>query len=184
MIKTRKDVFRLLVVLALVVCYVIFFTVPYLQTFGQGYTFQAHFHTDKSVLYSYFIPDYPNHCLTLDGRFLGNTLSRSGSPACYSNIICRIPLMEQNFDNLFTEDFSVYAKWLRENTKAAWIGFTFSSDYGKIYLQYILKLNNGDVVVCQSSPLFQKEPSGFIPDYTLSFSPTGTVLEFYAHIGE
>lgn len=182
MMKTRKDIVRLVVVSVIIVCYVFCITVPYLQTFGQSYVHENDFYS--LTFMNIAIPDYPNCRLTLNGTVIDTSLSP------LSNVISRIPLTEHTFDNLFrgatwthsTGGETVDAKWLREHTKAAWLGFSFNWNYKTFTLQYILKLHNGDIVVCGSSPLFQKD--GFSLGSANYFSPIGTALDFYLHIGD
>lgn len=180
MIKTRKDLFRLLLTAVILACYVFCFTVPYLQTFGQSYSYSGNFYAD------YFGHgeqlDYPDHRLTLDGMVLRNRLGQYDQTSI-SNAICRIPLTKLNFDNLFKKSMWTHryidAKWLRENCKAAWLGFCYNWIYNRVSLQYILKLNNGDVVVCQGSPSWYGIRELGSAEF---FSPCGNIWEFYQHI--
>lgn len=180
--KKHKRIFCILLIVAIVVGYALCYIVPYFQTFGQGYVYVNNFYA--SFFANTWVPDYPNRCLTLDGKVLQYQLDENGNPICNSRVIARIPLTPLNFDNLFSggdwTHYDIDAKWLRQNSDAAWLGFRL--DNGKIFWQYILKLNNGDVVVCYGAPLFTVGTSPFRLGFAEYYSPCGTIQEFYDHL--
>lgn len=184
MIKKHKRMICILLIIALTVGYVLCYIVPYFQTFGRGYVYVNNFYADYYANVS--VPDYPNRCLTQDGQVLNS--NKGGNPTCISRVICGVPLTPLNFDNLFSfkegfwTHYDIDAKWLRQNSDAAWLGFRFEND--KIFWQYILKLNTGDVVVCYGAPLFTKGINPFQLGSAQYFSPIGTVQDFYDHLAD
>lgn len=185
MIKKHKRLFCTLLIVALVTVYVLCFTIPYFQTFGQGYTYKNNFYADYNI--SVGVGEYPDMCLTYDGCVLAKQLNEKGNRTanCISRVICRVPLTSSNFDQLFCDGFwthrNIDAEWLRQNCDSAWLGLSLK--YGKLSWQYILKLNNGDVVICYGAPLFtEKDP--FRLSLAEYFSPNGTVQDFYDHLSD
>ena len=182
MIKKHKRMICILLIVAIVVGYALCYIVPYFQTFGRGYVCKGNFYSNS--LGNVWIPDYPNYCLTHDGKVLDYRLDKSGNPTCISTVICRVPLTPLNFDNLFSGEvwnhYDVDAKWLRQNSDAAWLGFGFEN--GTIFWQYILKLNTGDIVICGGYPLFTKGVNPFQLGSANYYSPKGTVQDFYDHL--
>lgn len=181
MIKKHKRLFCILLIVALVTVYILCFTIPYFQTFGQGYTYVNNFYAGHSG--SVGVPNYPNRCLTFDGCVLRNQLNEEGDPTCVSRVLTRVSLTSFNFDQLFCGGYwthdNIDAKWLRQNYDAAWLGF--SIDDGTLSLQYILKLNTGDVVICYGAPLFTEQVNPYQLVHVEYYSPSGTVQEFYDH---
>jgi len=182
MIKKHKRMICILLIVAIVVGYALCYIVPYFQTFGRGYVYVNNFYANYFA--NTWVPDYPNRCLTRDGKVLDYRLDESGNPTCISTVICGVPLTPLNFDILFSgaswTHYDIDAKWLRQNSAAAWLGFRFENE--RIFWQYILKLNNGDVVVCYGNPLFTKGVNPFQLYYAQYFSPKGTVQDFYDHL--
>lgn len=181
--KIVKRLCCILLLVTIVVVQISVFYIPYFESFGQGYSFCNHFYANFYA--SYLFSDEPDRCLTLDGRLLKNsTVQGQAESEIITRVFGRIPLFEFNFDNLFRgadwTHYGVDAQWLRQNTKAAWICFELED--GALYMDYILKLNDGNLVVCRGGLL--SVTGGFHPylSYAEYYQPTGTVQGFYRHI--
>lgn len=178
-----KYLCAVLLVCAMIAGYLFVVIVPYLDTFGNGYAFQNHFYANFYA--SYFISGEPDRCLTLDGRLLKNSVVQGkAQQEIITRVFGRIPLFKFNFDNLFSgaawTHYGVDAQWLRQNTKAAWIGFKLED--GVLFMDYILKLDDGNLVACRGSLL--SATGGFHPHlgYAEYYEPAGTVQDFYQYI--
>lgn len=178
--RSRFRVLKVLLVAVIVLCYIWVFAVPYIQTFGRGYEFMNHFYANLYA--SYFYAGRPDRCLTLDGSLLkADVTNGKVESELITHAICRIPLTEFTFDNLFTGAVwthrGVDARWLRENCRAAWMGLRLENS--GLAMHYILKLNNGDLVVCYGA-LFSWE-TAIVPSFSYAeyYSPNGSVSDFY-----
>lgn len=178
--RSRFRVLKSVLVAVILLCYIWVFAVPYIQTFGRGYEFMNHFYANFYA--SNFYSGRPDRCLTLDGRLLKADISnKTAQPVQISRAICRVPLTEFTFDNLFTgaswTHHGVDAQWLRENCKAAWIGFDLENS--SVAMRYILKLKNGDLVVCYGTLFSWKVLITSSLSYAEYYSPNGSVSDFY-----
>ena len=179
----KKRRIRTIWIVIILLCYFCAFVVPYLQTFGRGYEFRNHFYANFYASYLYAVR--PDRCLTLDGRLLKSQTSGDHTePATITRAVCRIPLTKFNFDNLFQgatwTHQGVDAQWLRQNAKASWIGFKF--DDGVLFMDYILKLDDGNLVVCRG--ILFSTTGGFHPylSYVEYYTPAGSTRDFYQYI--
>ena len=181
MYMNRRLRFRnTVLIIAILLCYICTFVVPYFQTFGRGYEFRNHFYANFFASYAYL--GRPDRYLTLDGRLLKNHTSVGhAEPATITRAICRIPLTKSNFDDLFKgaswTHYGVDAKWLRENCKAAWIGLQLEGD--RVAMHYILKLKNGDIVVCSGTLFSWNSKTVPFLGFAEYYSPNGSVTDFY-----
>ncbi len=143
--EKAKQIFCLILVIALIAGYALYHAVPWFDTFGKRYTCLGYRMGSSAPLHG------PDSCLTLDGRLLIAEPNHNGS---YDAQIGgwgyrRIHLNSLTFDRYFADaqiiSMDAVAR-IRDECRAAWIGWHVD-EYGVVYLQYLLKQTDGSIYI-------------------------------------
>ena len=190
--KPRKKVLRICaaVILLGIVCYNLCTSGAYWQTFGQGYSSGGNLYNTMNAYIDGAGSSRPTSYLMPDGRFL--VYDRyTNSVKSNIQLVGRIPLTAMNFDVLFkggfwtsiANDGIVNAAWLREHCVGSWLGY--SIELGRLNFHYILKLKDGNLVMCTSNPLkWGSKPENVAFYRADCLVPCGNLFGFYEQAAE